>query len=98
MGKRISGYWNEGDKIVSDRVRLNVIAQRMAAEKNEVWRGGTNLKFHEAKQLAMAMLNDFDYREWRTAKINDLAITAPPSPEWPYSLPASTSAAHCQLP
>lgn len=81
MGKRISGYWNKGDMVVSDRVRVNVIAQRMAAENGKVWHEGTPLRFSEAKDLAIAMLYDFDYREWRTARMNELAITAPPAPE-----------------
>lgn len=76
MGKRISGYWNKGDKVVSDGVRLNVITQRMAAEKGKIWHGGTTLTFDEAKQLAMAMLYDFEYRKWRTSQIEAMSSKA----------------------
>lgn len=76
MGKRISGYWNKGDKIASDRVRVNVIAQRMAAERGKEWHGGTPLTFDEAKDLAIAMLYDFDYREWRSAQMDAMQSNA----------------------
>lgn len=76
MGKRISGYWNKGDKVASDRVRVNVIAQRMAAERDKEWHSGTPLTFDEAKDLAIAMLYDFDYREWRSAQMDAMPSNA----------------------
>jgi hypothetical protein len=62
----ISGYWNKGDAVVSDRRRLNIIAQRFFAEKGQTIHEGQKVSFQEAKDLAIAMLYDYEYREWRT--------------------------------
>lgn len=61
----ISAYWNKGDAVVSDRRRLNIIAQRFFAEKGRTIHEGQKVSFQEAKDLAIAMLYDFEYRKWR---------------------------------
>jgi hypothetical protein len=62
-----SGFWKKRDAIVCDTQRLDIIGKRLFA-----WpiKDTDLVTYKEAKLLAMAMLKDSDYREWRSAELS----------------------------
>lgn len=59
-------FWKRGDKVVHDIQRADIIGKRMFGRP---MKDAEPVTYKEAKRLAMAMLMDFGYRQWRSAEI-----------------------------
>jgi hypothetical protein len=59
-------FWKRRDAVVCDGQRADIIGKRLFSRPIK----DTDLvTYKDAKRLAMAMLLDFGYREWRTAEL-----------------------------
>jgi hypothetical protein len=59
-------YFKKRDAVVSDGVRTHVIGQRMFGKP---MKDTDVISYKQAKELAMAVLYDVEYRQWRTKQL-----------------------------
>jgi len=60
-------FWKRGDKVVHDGQRADIIGKRMFGRPIK---DAELVTYKDAKRLAMAMLMDLGYREWRSSELD----------------------------